>query len=249
MPLDGNICKIEARLNKNQQKTATCYPYSRGYLAMQKRRKEIIDQEGRPGEKLTIPVQHWQEIDDREIDEILRCSGGRRVDGDKLLLEVMGRVMRIDPSAQRIEIQSQDGWQPAPSLAAFVTAVYLAKCRSLPLSGRWVSEKDLSCSEFFRGIHQLRTEPVLSRYGHDPENFIEAGERFGGVRTQDSGDAALRFWVFPAIPLKLILWCGDDELEPALTVMFDQSIDELLPADGIWALVQMVCQALAEKTL
>lgn len=216
---------------------------------MQKRRKEIIDQEGRPGEKLTIPVQHWQEIDDREIDEILRCSGGRRADGDKLLLEVMGRVMRIDPSAQRIEIQSQDGWQPAPSLAAFVTAVYLAKCRSLPLSGRWVSEKDLSCSEFFRGIHQLRTEPVLSRYGHDPENFIEAGERFGGVRTQDSGDAALRFWVFPAIPLKLILWCGDDELEPALTVMFDQSIDELLPADGIWALVQMVCQALAEKTL
>jgi hypothetical protein len=214
---------------------------------MQKRRREIIDERGRPGEKLTIPDQHWQEIKARGGDEIIRCSGGRRAAGDTLLLEVMGRLIRIDPPARHIEIQRQNGWQPAPALAGFVTAVYLAKCRSLPLAGRWVSEKDLSCSEFFRGIHQLRTEPVLNRYGHEPEAFIEAGEQFGAVRTQDSGDAALRLWVFPAIPIKLILWCGDDDLESALTVMFDQSIDHLLPADGIWALVQLVCQVLAEK--
>ncbi len=148
-----------------------------------------------------------------------------------------------------VEVEHQGHWQPAPPLVAFVAVVYLANSRSVPLSGRWVSEKDLSCREFFRGPHQLRTETVLTRFGSDAAGFIEAAKAYGGVETGDVGNAAVRLWVFPTIPLKLILWCGDDELEPALTVMFDQSVDALLPGDGIWALVQMVCEALAHQSL
>ena len=95
----------------------------------------------------------------------------------------------------------------------------------------------------------MRTEAVLTRFGSTAAEFLETAKAYGGVETGDAGDAAVRLWVFPAIPLKLILWCGDDELEPALTVMFDESIDLLLPGDGIWALVQMVCEMLAEDLL
>ena len=95
----------------------------------------------------------------------------------------------------------------------------------------------------------MRTEAVLTRFGNNSIDFLEAAEAYGGVETVDVGDAAARLWVFPSIPLKLVLWCGDDELEPVLTVMFDQSIDELLPGDGIWALVQMVCETLARQSL
>ena len=95
----------------------------------------------------------------------------------------------------------------------------------------------------------MRTDTVLTRFGSDAAGFLEVAKAYGGVETGDVGDAAVRLWVFPTIPIKLILWCGDDELEPALTVMFDQSIDALLPGDGIWALVQMVCETLAHQSL
>jgi hypothetical protein len=164
-------------------------------------------------------------------------------------LEMLNRPLRIDVARRQVEIERQSQWQPAPDLPAFVTVVYLAKCSSVPLSGQWVSEKGLSCREFFRGPHQLRIEPVLNRFGHDAESFLAAAEKYGGVAIDESGDGAVRLWVLPSIPLKLILWCGDEELEPALTVMFDQSIDALLPGDGIWALVQMVCETLARQSL
>ena len=231
---------------------ATGYPFSEGYLNMQKRRRVLLEetnQNGQPGEPLAIPDQHWQVISDRGTEDIVRCSGATLLEDGSFQLEMLNRRLRIDVVRREVEIDRQGQWQPAPPLPAFVAVVYLANSRSMPLSGRWVSEKDLSCREFFRGPHEMRTEAVLTRFGSDDAGFLVAAKAYGGVETGDVGDAAVRLWVFPAIPLKLILWCGDDELEPALTVMFDQSIDALLPGDGIWALVQMVCEVLAEQSL
>ncbi|NNK13811.1 MAG: DUF3786 domain-containing protein, partial [Desulfofustis sp.] len=132
-----------------------------------------------------------------------------------------------------VEIERQGRWLPAPSLPAFVAVVYLAKCQLVPLSGQWVSEKDLSCREFFRGPHLLQTDPVLDRFGQAAADFVAAARNYEGVEIDETGDAAVRLWVLPSIPIKLVLWCGDEELGPALTVLFDKSIDMLLPGDGI----------------
>jgi len=225
------------------------YPFSNGYLNMQKRRRVLLEETNQNGGTLAIPDQHWQVINDRGTDDIIRCSGATLLEDGSFQLEMLTRRLRIDVDRRLVEIEHQDGWQPAPPLVAFVAIVYLTNSRSVTLSGRWVSEKDLSCREFFRGPHEMRTEAVLTRFGSDTPGFLEAAKAYGGVETNESGDAAVRLWVFPSIPLKLILWCSDDELEPALTVMFDQSIDALLPGDGIWALVQMVCETLAHLSL
>ena len=225
------------------------YPYSNGYLNMQKRRRTELENRDQPGEGLAIPDHHWQEINRRGLEDLVRCSGATRDSDDALNLELLTRRLRIDLTHRQVEIERQGRRVPVPALPAFVAAVYLANCRSIPLSGQWVSEKGLSCREFFRGPHQLRIESILDKFGNAADDFLRAAKKYGGVESSDGGDAAVRLWVLPSIPVKLILWCGDEELEPALTVMFDKSIDELMPGDGIWALVQMVCEVLAHQSL
>lgn len=227
----------------------TSYPFSLGYLHMQNRRRVLLEETNQKAESLVIPEQHWQVISDRGAEDIARCSGATLSGDGSLQLEILNRRLRIDCVRRIVEIDRQDHWQPAPPLPAFVAVVYLANSRIAPLSGQWISEKELSCREFFRGPHQMRTETVLAKFGNSAAEFSEAAKAYGGIETDDAGDAAVRLWVFPAIPLKLVLWCGDEELESALTVMFDKSIDSLLPADGIWALVQMVCETLAYQSL
>jgi len=213
---------------------------------MQKRRKREFDMNSQSAEQLAIPEQHWKELDDRDIETICRCSGAYRSAEGFLLIDVLNARVRIDRAGRRVDIERGEGWEPAPPLLAFVTAVYLVQSEPHPLTGVWVTEKDLSCNSFFRGFHQLRTEPVLSRFGNAAQDLIDAALSLGGVETGEIGDAALRLWVFPAIPIKLVLWCGDDELDPALTVLFDQSIDALLAGDGIWAMVELVCETLVQ---
>ena len=229
--------------------TISCYPFSHSYLNMQKRRRTLLETEKQSDERLVIPDQHWQDMVDRGLEDIARCSGAVLKDVDTLVLEILTRKLRINVSQRSVEIEKEGCWLPAPSLPAFVAVVYLTRCTAVPLSGQWVSEKDLSCREFFRGPHLLQTDPVLNRFGQAAAEFLAAAQQYGGVEIDETGDAAVRLWVLPSIPIKLVLWCGDEELGPALTVLFDQSIDLLLPGDGIWALVQMVCEVLAHQNL
>lgn len=222
------------------------YPYSEGFLRMQRRRREEGGTDDGPGRTIQIPRQHWQSLQDIKPDRLQRNSGGTWADDDRLVLSVLNRKVRIITGDQRVEILHDKTWVQAPRFLAFVTIVYLINAEETVLNGRWVSEKDLSCASFFRTIHQLPLDSLLDRFGNDPVSFIRASATLGGVVTNDPGDAAVRLWVFPQIPVKLILWCRDDEMPPSITVLFDYSIEKLLPADGIWAMAGLLGDALVE---
>ncbi|MBW1838075.1 MAG: DUF3786 domain-containing protein, partial [Deltaproteobacteria bacterium] len=44
----------------------------------------------------------------------------------------------------------------------------------------------------------------------------------------------------PKIPLYYLLWEGDEEFQPHLSILFDRSIESHLSADAIWGLVNLV---------
>lgn len=43
----------------------------------------------------------------------------------------------------------------------------------------------------------------------------------------------MEFSVFPHIRVQLVLWSGDEEFSPEATILFDESIQWLLPAEDI----------------
>jgi hypothetical protein len=67
-------------------------------------------------------------------------------------------------------------------------------------------------------------------------------------QTVDMADTAGRLLPFPRIPLYFLMWFADDEFPARLRVLFDRSIEQALPADAIWALVNRVAQALVDGT-
>jgi hypothetical protein len=99
---------------------------------------------------------------------------------------------------------------------------------------------------FFRGPHALFTRPLEKRFGHDAQTFLEVGMRLGGGET-DFGDVSFRLWPLPKIPLGYILWLEDEEFPARLVVTFDGSVEQQLPLDVIWALVNQVGGALLRE--
>jgi hypothetical protein len=55
---------------------------------------------------------------------------------------------------------------------------------------------------------------------------------------------AYRLLPFPRVPVYYLLWQGDDEFEPRVTVLLERSIENVLAADAIWALINRVTTAL-----
>lgn len=122
---------------------------------------------------------------------------------------------------------------------------YLLESRMKPVSGQWVSEKDLPGGElFFRGPHALPTDRLLSLFGANVELFRTASERLGGTPVP-MGDVGYRLWAFPRVPILFILWSGDEEFEPTMHIRFDKSVTDQVDSLGtLYALVNVVCRSL-----
>lgn len=117
---------------------------------------------------------------------------------------------------------------------------YLTDAKKVEPTRRWLSEKDLRGGEmFFRGPHALQLAEVAEKYGKDPETFVEAGKRLGGVEML-YGDKAFGLDVFPKILLVYIFWKGDKEFSPSIQVLFDETIQDHFPLDVIWCTVSEV---------
>ena len=64
-----------------------------------------------------------------------------------------------------------------------------------------VSGNELKTGHFFTSPHELKTQPILERYGNDPEGFKKAAERVG-AEALELADAVYRPETLPKIPLR-----------------------------------------------
>jgi hypothetical protein len=91
----------------------------------------------------------------------------------------------------------------------------------------------------------LRTEELKEAFGKEPDGFLRAGKRLGGVELL-FGDKAFAVTVLPRVPLAYILWKESEEFPAQVNVLFDSTIQKHFALDGIWCVVAEVSQRLLE---
>lgn len=198
-----------------------------------------------------IPQEHWRTIQSRDPQLLQKLCIPGSTNEEWLTIRLLNREVRINPHEERIEElieeNGNDLWKPASVLTAQAAIFYLVQGEQVCMSGNWLPEHQLKCGSFFRGIHQLPVGPLLERFDHKPQEFTYRIEQLDGRAVKEMGDAAVQIWLLDQVPIKLILWCSDDELPASLTVLFDSSIEQILAADAIWALFQLLGERMLEE--
>jgi hypothetical protein len=116
---------------------------------------------------------------------------------------------------------------------------YLVSAKNIPLSEKLVKPADLKGGEiFFRGTHVLPLERIAGHYNNDPDRFISKGS-YLRAETLGYGDASLRLFPLPRVPVVLILWRGDEEFSPLTDLLFDSTCEFHIPLDIIWSVAMM----------
>jgi hypothetical protein len=218
------------------------YPFSPGFLDMQRRRRRDLpparDWNDRP---VQVPGEYWKTLSARDLLAVSNFTLARPDGEARLVFPFLREEVRIDIGERRLEHRENDIWEPTVDpLLEIVTLLYLNRVDALyPIGGDMVGIQDLKSAHFFTGPHVLRLDPLLERYGRDTRGFAEAAAYLSGTAI-DAADAAFRLMPFPRIPLYFLLWGGDGEFEPKVSVLFDRSIENCLPAAGIWGMVNRV---------
>ncbi len=221
------------------------YPFSQGFLDMQDRRRAEKPPAKTPsGNIVEVPTEYWGDLEQRDMKKL--CKNAQAIDRPPtgVLLPFLSEYLLVDIRNHCLfhqgvgELERIDN-----SLLELLCLVYLLNVGPLPLADKMVSVKEFRSAHFFSGPHELKVEPVLARYGNDHEAFKRTAESVGG-EALELADAAYKFPVFPKVPFYYLLWKGDEEFPPSLSILFDRSVEDHLAADAIWGLVNLVSDIL-----
>jgi hypothetical protein len=221
------------------------YPYSRGFLNMQERRRNEKQGIKSPsGLLVDVPVEHWEDLGRRDMEEVCRNASAILHPPLGVLLPFLKEYLLIDPVHRHIQRQVHGGWERMDhSLLELLCLAHLLTAGPESLVHEIIGVNELKSAHFFRGPHELNVESLIERYGKDIAGFQRAAEAIGGEGT-DMADASYVFTAFPKVPVYYLLWEGDDEFEPRLSVLFDRSVEHHLTADSIWGLVNLLSEML-----
>lgn len=218
------------------------YPFSRGFIEMQERRRRdgppALDHNGVP---IKIPPEYWEGLRSRDLNTLLNLTLFESHPSGGLTFHFLHENILVDPEKHCLKRLRGQYWEETHDpLLELTILLYLNNVKAIYALGRdIVSPQDLKEAHYFKGRHQLPLGPLLERFGNDPDGFRKSAEALGGS-PMDMADAAYRLRPFPRIPLYYLLWQGDQEFEPRLSVLFDRSIEECFSASGIWTLVNLV---------
>jgi hypothetical protein len=199
------------------------------------------------GSHLETAEIHWRQAEQRNPTHVCNVTFFESIRPGAYQFRFLNEDLQIDLTKRLLLRNSNDRWEPLhDSLLTMVTLMYLKAADLVyPLGRDIIGINDLKESHFFAGPHALRLDPLLVRYGNDLAGFKNACRKLGGQQ-MDMADSAFRLLPFPRVPIYFLLWVQDIEYMARVTVLVDRSIEYILAADAIWALINRVAISIAD---
>ena len=154
------------------------------------------------------------------------------------LLKAFGMALTVAPENKSIYSQAPYADLLLNSLGYFsklAIPLYLTSAMDIPLTGRLVQPGNLKGGDiFFKGTHVLPLDKLALKYGHDKAGFLKRGSDLGGMQ-MNYGDASVKLFPFPRLPVVIILWQEDDEFPSRADILFDSTCEFHLALDILWS--------------
>ncbi len=123
---------------------------------------------------------------------------------------------------------------------------YLQGNKNVHPSEDWVAYREIPGAGFYFSAFVKRAiDPLKNVFGQNLDGLSRAAELLY-AEPIDFGDIGLEFKPFPRVPVRMILYAGDDEFPAEANILFDSSAGDILsPEDLAWLAGMIVYRLMA----
>jgi len=167
------------------------------------------------------------------------------------LLHSFGIDFQVNPCEMLIACSSERGSLFLGKLKDFFRLSvlwYMSNARDIPPTGKLIRPIDVKGGHrFSAGTHVLPVDVIAGKYARDKEGFLRKGQEYGAEVLTGFGDAYIRFYPLPRVPVTMILWLEDEEFPPRVDLFFDSTCEfQLALSDIVWSVAMMCCVVLLD---
>lgn len=170
-----------------------------------------------------------QPLDFTEAAE--RCGGW--LDGEILKVKVLGKDFGVDSSGAFYSNIHVISWITVPFLQ------YIIYGNGRPLSGKWISLREMKGGQERYPLFQKRTEDDLCAIADRfPDLFSDIVNMFDGHQVESlyASDISIVLYPLPKVPVMICYWKPEDGIDSSLNLYFDDTADDNIGIDGIYSL-------------
>jgi hypothetical protein len=184
----------------------------------------------------------WEELEKLSIEEIIKktmCIMGET--SKTLILPFLNKQYSINIESQKIE--TKDGEEFFNLFYIGIMLHYLTHAQDIPLTNKYNSFREFwGGQEYYYAFNNRVLVPLVNAFGKEPDKFIQAAGNLGGEKVE-KGEYG--FWIpgLPRVPVYILLWTGDEEVDASVNVLFDGSANKQMETEAlVWLAVATVSE-------
>ncbi len=151
------------------------------------------------------------------------------------------------PATREMEVLGSLAHLSGDFQLGLVVLHYLLYSREKSLSNNLVTPQDLPSNGFdHTAAHTFATVSLRETFDAGPELIDTAAQSIGGEKASRE-NLSYSFRVLPRIPVSILSRARDEESEPSLQILFDETVaDHLGSMEAVWGLVSVFARVLRD---
>ncbi|WP_434797993.1 DUF3786 domain-containing protein [Terrisporobacter vanillatitrophus] len=131
-------------------------------------------------------------------------------------------------------IRSDDNHIPSAETGVMLLNYLSFTENNIDKTNKWISLKEIPNGGmmFYPAFYKSSIVSLINTFGYDSSKLRKCGENLGGKEIK-MGDIAFEFEVFPKVFCRVVIWEGDDEIDPSATLLFDSSVQHIMHVESI----------------
>jgi hypothetical protein len=176
-------------------------------------------------------VKAWESISFLVPKTVAAYSGARLKEGSKdLILRLLDKdcVVKI-----KERTMSYAGGEEVSSYLQTLVLHYLEGAGKAQLANRMATFRDFPGGAIYYPAFKARAiDLIVAKFGQRPDLLRHVGEVLR-AEPMDVGTVSFKAYLFPKMPIGIILWQGDEEIAPSANILFDENAGRILPTEDL----------------
>jgi hypothetical protein len=185
------------------------------------------------------------EITGADLAEAARRVGADFT-ADRLTLKILGKNYSVSTDGKIYADIHINPWVAVPFLT------YILHGKGVPVSGNWISFRELKDGKERYPLFQKRCEDALKQVADTyTDLFDDLVHIFNArqVAEQFESDISVVLHPLPKVPMMICYWLPEDGLASSLNVFFDETADQNLNVDAVFTLGVGLAQMFTKLSL